>query len=422
MYPYLKELTSNEAYAIQQSNPDCLAYYPKSTNHPNHVSTVGHFIFQGIYGELNHSVFITALDYATHILKQKTPPEGWGYAAYNEPERYKGLPKLDIYLSGWLPDGKDFDGNWNGWYYYAFRLSDLARVEAEKVELTTRQAQYLTENNSPIQKEFYHGIYYISKADYDSMPNEFKELAGKVEGTDTDKTEINAEQVEDEGKTVLNYDQIEWLRLNKRETTHFQNGVTRAAFVSYDTVLHQRGTIYEILTSTYNALPQEFKDLAAPIPPSGIRPPVNPFTDEDLAEFIKDDNESKPQYWIDKYKELEREKNGLVSNYANLQLDKQRNEKDLQKQIADLEAKNKELANRFNAQAQEAGNLFLDATQRATLEGRIAELEAKYNEIVKAAKYAIDKQQFEQKMLDSYADAKCKAEIAVYQFNHLINK
>ena len=50
----------------------------------------------------------------------------------------------------------------------------------------------------------------------------------------------------------------------------------------------------------------------------------------------------------------------------------------------------------------------------------IAAMEAKYNEIVKAAKYAIDRQQTEQKMLDNYADAKCKSEIAVYEFCNLL--
>ncbi len=138
MYPYLKELSSNEAYAIQQSNPDCLAYYPKSTNHPNHVSTVGHFIFQGIYGELNHSVFITALDYATHILKQAALPEGYGYAAYElSSGRYDELP---YYL---LSDQKNWqEGRYSeyqktvatcktDWNRYAFPLTDLARVEAE---------------------------------------------------------------------------------------------------------------------------------------------------------------------------------------------------------------------------------------------------------------------------------------------------
>jgi hypothetical protein len=132
MYPYTKELDSNEAYAIQQSNPDCLAYYPKSTNYPNHVSTVGHFIFQGIYGELNHSVFITALDYATHILNQAAPPEGWGYAAYDKPEMYKGLPNLDHFQhSGWAIEESRFNGSWEHWYNYLFRLTDLARVEEQ---------------------------------------------------------------------------------------------------------------------------------------------------------------------------------------------------------------------------------------------------------------------------------------------------
>jgi len=72
--------------------------------------------------------------------------------------------------------------------------------------------------------------------------------------------------------------------------------------------------------------------------------------------------------------------------------------------ITDWEAKYKELQDRL-----------VDA------QNCIAEMEAKYNQIVKAAKYALDRQQTEQKTLDNYADAKCKSEIAVYQFYNLLN-
>lgn len=239
MYPYLKELSSNEAYAIQQSNPDCLAYYPKSTNHPNHVSTVGHFIFQGIYGELNHSVFITALDYATHILKQKTPPEGYGYAAYSVDtnSRYSKLRYLSYSTGQWQHGVQELFTAADDvyWHLFCFRLTDLARVE----------------------------------------------------GTDTDKTEINAAQVEDTHKTEINAVQVHWLDVNDCVFQYWQDGHHYPAqvFDGGDTESASEGSKFELLTSTYNSLPQEFKDLAAPIPPSGIKPPV---TD-----------------WEAKYKELE---------------------------------------------------------------------------------------------------------------------
>ena len=62
MYPYTKELTIDEALNILL-NAKCQSY------------------------ENDGKIYLTALDYATHILKQAAPPEGWGYAAYDEPER-----------------------------------------------------------------------------------------------------------------------------------------------------------------------------------------------------------------------------------------------------------------------------------------------------------------------------------------------
>jgi hypothetical protein len=246
MYPYTKELTLDEALNILL-NAKCQSY------------------------ENDGKVYLTALDYATHILKQQIPPEGWGYAAYElDSGRYEGLPygcleKNNHWDVTFMPDlGFELNDSSDLWHNRCFKLIDLARVEGtDKVQLTTRQAYYLSENNSPIQKDFYHGIYYISKADYDNMPDEFKELASRVEGADTDKTEINAAQVE-------------WLVTNFIVLTHFNNGKEWDTNILFDTDIQsaKEGNKFEILTSTYNALPQEFKDLAAPIPPSGIKPPA----------------------------------------------------------------------------------------------------------------------------------------------------
>lgn len=135
MYPYTKELTLDEALNTLL-NAKCQSY------------------------EKDGKVFLTPLDYATHILKQAAPPEGYGYAAYDEPERYKGLHKLDLYLSGWVGDNIDFDGDWNGWHYYAFRLTDLARVEAiseMETTVTDWEAKYkeLEGQSRQIKEEVY---------------------------------------------------------------------------------------------------------------------------------------------------------------------------------------------------------------------------------------------------------------------------
>jgi hypothetical protein len=107
MYPYTKELTIDEALNILL-NAKCQSY------------------------ENDGKIYLTALDYATHILKQAAPPEGWGYAAYDEPERYKDLEFVArATYDYWQVDRTNFSGHWFNWSNYAFRLTDLARVEEQ---------------------------------------------------------------------------------------------------------------------------------------------------------------------------------------------------------------------------------------------------------------------------------------------------
>jgi hypothetical protein len=130
MYPYLKELTLDEALQLKDLHPEVLVF----AENVEPIKILYKFI-QPIY-EQGGKVFITALDYATHILKQDAPPEGYGYAAYELGSgSYDKLPYYRLNDEGeWkagMLDCYDYTmakvkGIWHRW---AFRLTDLARVE-----------------------------------------------------------------------------------------------------------------------------------------------------------------------------------------------------------------------------------------------------------------------------------------------------
>jgi hypothetical protein len=261
MYPYTKELELEQALQLPL---DTIVYSGFNNVHDlNDLFVTTHY-------QTGNKLYCDALTYATHILKQKTPPQGWGYAAYElSSGRYDNLnyyysPKigqwkhnLDAVYSKAICDYK------NEFHRWAFRLTDLARVE----------------------------------------------------GTDTDKTEINAAQVE---WLLYNNPTIERYYNNKFVTYAIDSLECQSVAKSTDSVC--------LLTSTYNALPQEFHDLAS------------------------SEMETTAPDWEAKYKqeksECERLRKALFESEAKYnKAFLQRNEKDLQKQIADLEAKNKELAN-----------------------------------------------------------------------------
>jgi hypothetical protein len=129
MYPYTKELTLDDAQLLPES---ITVYSPITQQEP--IDTLTVFNLTYIYSNDN-ALYCTALDYATHILKQAAPPEGWGYAAYElSSGRYEGLKygmlsdKWDIEFLPHIPF--DSTASFADWNTVCFRLSHLVRVEA----------------------------------------------------------------------------------------------------------------------------------------------------------------------------------------------------------------------------------------------------------------------------------------------------
>jgi len=229
MYPYTKELTLNEALKLHQVAPDTV------------VATESIIPFElrdfeiKEHYNLGRVIFITALDYAIHILGQAAPPEGWGYAAYPlDSGRYDKFPclicrfSLDNLPNDWIESYYENFGQKikptisQEWNHFAFRLEDLARVETEPKPLHLQSL------------------------------NELADTAFKYKPiTEKEKTEINAAQAE-------------WLSINNPFINYSLNGINYSNNVLIRSDIRNAKDVdkYQILTSDYNSLPDEFKALA----------------------------------------------------------------------------------------------------------------------------------------------------------------
>jgi DNA repair exonuclease SbcCD ATPase subunit len=206
MYPYLKELTLDEAHKLQEeikkgvipdikinlsnsSDIDSLACFNDLTYHYSH----------------NGKLSITALDYATHILNQQAPPEGWGYAAY---ELSSGMYDTLDYI--WLGE---LTGNWNiavidsfkyrkpkhtNWNVYTFSLTDLARVEGTNTDTEAAPIPPsgikppLKPTNEFVRRSLYEREYKELKPKYETLQAKYKELEETFELVNKDQDETNA--------------------------------------------------------------------------------------------------------------------------------------------------------------------------------------------------------------------------------------
>jgi hypothetical protein len=123
MYPYTKELMLDEALKLHEKDRKTRVFFN------NKDWEIYCWNIQDVYSE-GKSLFCDALTYATHIL-QAAPPEGWGYAAYElSSGKYEGL-HYRSQPSGTSVFRFENQDNTDKWWYYQFKLTDLARVEAE---------------------------------------------------------------------------------------------------------------------------------------------------------------------------------------------------------------------------------------------------------------------------------------------------
>jgi hypothetical protein len=134
MYPYTKELTLDEALQLQLVAPETKVYYP-SHQVDDYEGAIKDYYLDRIYAN-NNFLQCDALTYAIHILKQQTPPEGWGYAAYElSSGKYDKLEYcFNFSKNRWHNSTAGFSNtrtNATNWHEIAFRLTDLARVEKQ---------------------------------------------------------------------------------------------------------------------------------------------------------------------------------------------------------------------------------------------------------------------------------------------------
>jgi len=136
MYPYTKEIDLAQAEALDRiafkNGIEILAQNRQYQLNPVNICM---WDFGDVYTKDKRTLSITALDYATHILNQAAPPEGWGYAAYElDSGRYDSIAyckfknefkewETSLFKNDWRLEKRPF-------YEVCFHLTDLARVEA----------------------------------------------------------------------------------------------------------------------------------------------------------------------------------------------------------------------------------------------------------------------------------------------------
>jgi hypothetical protein len=261
MYPYTKELTLDEALELQQKiKSNQMSNIGMCISSTDMVNTdLSWLDVDYIYKRKDKKrvISITGFDYATHILKQATPPEGYGYpnkelgrGTYNGLQWANGII-LDGVVKEWEiinhPELNYTDNYYSvnqhsinpysidKWYEVAFRLTDLARVEGETV--------------TPFE-----------------LPKQEKPLGYN-----------SAYTPPIESKIEINLGQAKWLKEKEQRFTYWLNGVIYkdGLFIEADIYNVRNGDKYELLTSTYNDLPQEFKDLAREEAESEATKPLN---------------------------------------------------------------------------------------------------------------------------------------------------
>lgn len=211
--------------------------------------------------------YLTRTDYATYIQGNKPLPDGYGYPSKDDPKTYEGLYCHCLTTdNSWSRHTYLFTvENWLfKWYEVAFKLTDLARVEAEpeRTEINAAQVKWMLEHLTQCPKINYHN------------------------------------GIERIGYTVVDYD-------NARTTT--------------DT--------YEILTTDYNSLPDEFKALADP----------KPFAEKYKEAFVN--KPSMPAHFTYQNDEWLREANKLAVEHEELKAKYSELEKQLQEATASADAK-----------------------------------------------------------------------------------
>ncbi|NBO98843.1 MAG: hypothetical protein EBU90_01775 [Proteobacteria bacterium] len=171
MYPYTKRLTLVEALRLFHSE----IQFTVISSTSKHCADFDENTLKEYYNDGNY-ISCTALDYATHILGQDTPPEGWGYAAYElSSGRYDELAYWWLYYK-W--EKSDYDCYKKSdifpkteWNRYAFRLEDLAKVEGEPETEIPNTTDWKASYNKANTK------YEILFSYYNQLPQEFKDLA-----------------------------------------------------------------------------------------------------------------------------------------------------------------------------------------------------------------------------------------------------
>jgi hypothetical protein len=174
MSKYTQPLNKQEALQVKAKNENALAYYPECSDTNDivvNIVAIKDWDLQFIYNQRQDCLYITREDYAMYVKGNKPLPEGYGYASKSfEDSKYDGLEYCTFgehtHWVKWNFPNILFTTEKTGilkdpsiWYLYAFKLEDLARVEAETNEITQEQAEWLEKNYPNIKIDYIRKLY-----------------------------------------------------------------------------------------------------------------------------------------------------------------------------------------------------------------------------------------------------------------------
>lgn len=209
---YDQQITLEQALDLQNKiksgeMPDIIAFSTNARINNSLENTDVNYVYKNRGKEL----LLTRSDYATYILGNNPLPDGYGYPSKDlSIGIYDELPYYFNFNADDWSKNLSFDSNYTTvkkWYQICFRLTDLARVEAESVvskmertEINAAQVEYLVKNEVKTKLFYQCGdevveqirfwindieaakngtVFSLLTTDYNSLPDEFKALADK---------------------------------------------------------------------------------------------------------------------------------------------------------------------------------------------------------------------------------------------------
>lgn len=287
---YTEQITLEQALDLQNIELPFRAYCSSFKK----VDALNHFDIQDIYRNKGY-LLISRFDYATYIIGNKPLPEVYGYPSKELSSGiYEGLEYLSVSNGTKWTFKLPIQDKLEQWWLYAFKLTDLTRVEAEAEKPFAEKYKEALAEPKPI------------------MPAHFAEPITTPEVIDIREDIVQALM------------QKGW-QFAKGDAESVTFKLFTPAITEVNLIKDKKSSGYQQSMSDALKVLKQYPEMIGCL---------------DYPKELED--------WKAKYSELEREKNGVVSNYALLKQDYERYKVDAERQITEATASADSKQDRIN--------------------------------------------------------------------------